>query len=104
MIKEMTKLEYRLLTDLEIAHGLKELDEWAVEGGKLSRRYEFKTYKDGLVFAVAVGHIADRLDHHPDLEIGYAKVKIAVNTHAVGGLSPYDLELAHRIDALMPKP
>jgi 4a-hydroxytetrahydrobiopterin dehydratase len=96
------KLEYRLLTDSEISDGLSHLKGWAVEDGKLTKRFEFKSYKDGLVFAIAVGHTADQLNHHPDLEVGYAKVKIGVNTHDVGGLSPYDLELAKRIGALLP--
>jgi 4a-hydroxytetrahydrobiopterin dehydratase len=95
-------LEYRLLTDSEIADGLAKLDGWTVEGGEVTKRFSFKTYKDGLVFALAVGHVADRLDHHPDIEVGYAKVKVSVNTHSVGGLSPYDLELATRVEALMP--
>jgi len=98
----MTNLEYRLLTDSELAEGLGQLSGWAVEDGKLVKRFTFNNYKDGLVFSIAVGHVADRLDHHPDIEVGYAKVRIAVNTHAVGGLSPYDLELARRIDALLP--
>ena len=102
MLKTMPKLEYRVLSQTEVEDGLKELDGWDIENRKLTKRFEFKSYKDGLVFALAVGHVADRLDHHPDLEVGYAKVKVAVNTHSVGGLSPYDLELARRVDALMP--
>jgi 4a-hydroxytetrahydrobiopterin dehydratase len=102
MLKHMEKLEHRLLTDAELADGLVELDGWGIEEGKLTKRFEFKNYKDGLVFALAIGHVADRLDHHPDLEVGYAKVKVAVSTHSVGGLSPFDLELARRIDALNP--
>jgi len=102
MLSDMLKLEYRILTDDELRDGIAGLAGWTVEDGKLTKRYAFKSYKDGLVFALAVGHVADHLDHHPDLEVGYAKVKIAVNTHSVGGLSSYDLELARRVDALMP--
>jgi len=102
MLEGVMQLEYRLLTDSELAQGLDALQDWVIEGGKIAKRYTFKTYKDGLVFALAVGHVADRLDHHPDLEVGYAKVRVSVNTHSVGGLSPYDLELARRIDGLMP--
>jgi len=102
MLKEMLKLEYRLLTEGELVRGLTELQEgWTVEDGKIARQFEFKTYKDGLVFAVAVGYVADKLNHHPDIEIGYAKVKVSVNTHDVSGLSPYDLELARLVDGLI---
>ncbi len=96
----MSDLEYRLLSDSELESALAGLEGWVVENGKLARSFEFKGYKDGLVFAVAVGHMADKMDHHPDMEIGFAKVRISMNTHAVGGLSPYDLELARKIDLL----
>ena len=94
------KLENRLLTESEIADGLAELSGWTVEKGKIAKRFQFKTYKDGLVFGLAVGHVADLLNHHPEIEVGYAKVRISVDTHSVGGLSPFDLELARRIDRL----
>lgn len=96
----MLQDDNRLLTERELAEGLATLSGWAVEEGKIVKRFAFKTYKDGLVFAVAVGYTADQLDHHPDLEVGYAKVRVAVDTHSVGGLSPLDLELARRIEEL----
>jgi len=93
-------LEYRLLSDSEISDLLSELPGWSNEAGKLVKLFPFKTYKDGLVFGVAIGYLADKMEHHPDLEIGYAKVKIGVNTHDVGGISPYDIELVRQIEAL----
>jgi len=94
------ELAYRKLTEEEVQQGLSELPGWTVESGLLQKEFAFDSYKSGLVFAVAVGHLADRLDHHPDLHIGYQRVRIQVSTHAVKGLSPYDLELARRIEAL----
>ena len=96
----MFPLEYRILTDDELKKALETLPGWSVEDGQLVKRFEFKTYKDGLVFAVAVGYLADKLNHHPDLAIGYAKAKVSLSTHDVNGLSPYDVELATQIKAL----
>ncbi|MEA2553949.1 MAG: 4a-hydroxytetrahydrobiopterin dehydratase [Fimbriimonadaceae bacterium] len=96
----MSALAYVLLTPDQVSSELKDVAGWQVEGGQLIRTFEFKTYKDGVVFATAVAHVADKLNHHPDITIGYAKVRIAVNTHDVGGLSPYDFELARRIEKL----
>ena len=97
----MAKLEYRKLTESEITEELGKLEGWSLEEDQLVKRFSFKTYKDGLVFALAVGQAADNLNHHPDLEVGYAKVKVAVNTHDVPGISPYDFELAHRVESLL---
>jgi 4a-hydroxytetrahydrobiopterin dehydratase len=96
----MPQLEYRKLNDEEVQASLATLEGWGLEDGQIAKVYEFKTYKDGLVFAVAAGYQADRLDHHPDLHVGYGRVKVSVNTHSVEGLSPYDFELARRLDAL----
>ncbi len=96
----MSDLAYVKLSDQEIESRLKGADGWVIQGGKLAKTYSFKTYKDGVVFGSAVGYVADKLNHHPDLTISYGKVSVAVNTHDVGGISPYDFELAKRIDAL----
>jgi 4a-hydroxytetrahydrobiopterin dehydratase len=94
------QLEYRKLSGDEIQSGLKELGGWTVEGDKMCKEFGFNRYKDGVDFAVRVADTADAMDHHPDIEIGYQKVKVSMNTHAVEGLSPYDLELARRIERL----
>lgn len=96
----MADLAYIKLGDDDVAERLKTLIDWSVSDGKLTKTYAFATYKDGIVFASAVGYLADKMNHHPDVTIGYGKVTVSVNTHDVGGLSPYDFELAHRIDAL----
>jgi 4a-hydroxytetrahydrobiopterin dehydratase len=74
---------------------------WSESGGKVTRTFEFPTYAAGVVFASAVAHIADSMDHHPDLLIGYRKVSVSVNTHDVGGISPWDFELARRVSGLV---
>lgn len=94
------ELAYVKLNEGQIAQELSGVPGWAVADGKLTKTFEFQAYKDGVVFAAAVGYAADKLNHHPDLSIGYKKVTVAVNTHDVGGISPYDFELAKRIDAL----
>ena len=98
---QMADLEYRKLDPAEAETERAQTPAWQIEGGKLTRTFTFERYKDGVVFATAVAHLADRLDHHPDIEIGYAKVRVSVNTHSVEGLSPYDFELAKRIDAIV---
>lgn len=95
------KLEYRKLDDKEIAVALAELPDWALEAGELARTFSFGSYAAGVMFAAAVGQVADAMDHHPDLTIGYQKLRVSVHTHSVGGLSPYDFELAKRINRLV---
>jgi len=94
------ELEYRKVSEAEIAAALGELEGWTDSAGKIEKLFGFENYLDGVAFASAVGFLAETLDHHPDIEIGWRKVRIAMNTHAVEGLSPYDFELARRIEGL----
>ncbi len=93
--------ERRKLAETEISQQLEILDGWTVEEGKLHKKFTFDSYKAGLVFATAVGHHGDRIDHHPDLFIGYQYVVIDLNTHDVGGISTYDFALASLIETLV---
>jgi 4a-hydroxytetrahydrobiopterin dehydratase len=93
-------LEYRKLNEEEIATACETTHRWEVEEGKLAREFEFEEYLGGVAFAARVGRAAEELNHHPDIHIGYRRVKVSVNTHDVQGLSPYDFELARRINAL----
>ncbi len=93
-------MERRKLDPHEVETRLSSLGGWTFNGSQISKTFTFETYKSGLVFAVAVGHFADKMDHHPDLYIGYQKVKIDLNTHDVGGVSAWDFELAKQIESL----
>ena len=87
----MLKLEYRALTPKELASELASLPGWTSTGDEIFRVFEFGRYQEGLVFAVSVGYLADRLDHHPDIEIGYKKVKVSSSTPLDGRAEPIRL-------------
>jgi 4a-hydroxytetrahydrobiopterin dehydratase len=45
---------------------------------------------------------AEDMNHHPDLSVSWNQVGVSITTHAAGGLTENDFELAKRIDALSP--
>jgi 4a-hydroxytetrahydrobiopterin dehydratase len=96
----MLTLEYRRLSPPEIETAVGGLEHWSSDGTQIGRTFSFPTYLQGISFACGVGYLAEQLNHHPDLSIGYRKVTIRLSTHDVGGISPYDIELATRINAL----
>ncbi len=81
---------------------LKETPDWelAVDGKKISRKYKFKNFKEALAFVNKVGDIAEAEGHHPDMELGWGRVRIELSTHAIGGLSENDFILAAKIDKI----
>ncbi|HXH61580.1 MAG TPA: 4a-hydroxytetrahydrobiopterin dehydratase [Fimbriimonadaceae bacterium] len=97
----MGELSYDRLAPEEAAERAKALDGWAIIDGALTKEFEFKTYADGVLFAVACARSAEALNHHPDLLVGYKKVKVSYVTHdAGGGLTSYDFEAARRVQQL----
>jgi 4a-hydroxytetrahydrobiopterin dehydratase len=72
----------------------------AADAKRIQRAYRFKDFYRTMSFVNAVAHIANREDHHPDLEVGYNTCRIAYSTHAIGGLSQNDFICAAKIDRL----
>lgn len=97
---ECVYMERRLLGPHEVETELTSLSGWRYNGTQIHKTYSFDSYKAGLVFAVVVGHLADRMDHHPDLTIGYQKVTVGLNTHDLNGISTWDIALAREIESL----
>lgn len=70
-----------------------------VDGVKtLRRQFEFDKYTDGLIYATRVGRLAQEQDHHPTITIGYKKVTVDWNTHAIRGLHRNDFIMAAKSD------
>jgi 4a-hydroxytetrahydrobiopterin dehydratase len=86
----------------QIEQNLREVPDWKIEDKTLVRRFKFENYYETMSFVVAVAMLAQREDHHPDLEVSYNKLAIKYSTHSVGGLSENDFICAAKIDALMP--
>lgn len=90
----------RALDAESIAAYLKQLGEWTRDGDVIQREFHFKDFYQTIAFVNALAWIANREDHHPDLEVGYNRCLVRYTTHAVEGLSQNDFICAARIDAL----
>ncbi len=89
------------LTENEIAERLRQLNGWQREGGMITKTFTLDSYTAGLALAAAVGVIAEGLNHHPDLHIGYKKVTVSFTTHDAGSaLTDKDFAAAAAIDGL----
>jgi 4a-hydroxytetrahydrobiopterin dehydratase len=75
-------------------------DNWKViEEHHLEKEYSFKDFKEALDFTNRVGAIAEQEGHHPDIFLGWGKVKLDLWTHKIGGLSENDFIFAAKADA-----
>lgn len=87
----------------DVAQLLQRLPGWSLanEGKAIVKDFKFKDFHHTLGFINAVGYMANREDHHPDLEAGYGHCQLLWSTHDVGGLSLNDFICATRVEALL---
>lgn len=71
------------------------------ETGALVRWYEFPSYAATMGFVVALGVIAEKRDHHPDMLVTWGRVRVQWSTHDAGGVTELDLELAEATGELV---
>jgi 4a-hydroxytetrahydrobiopterin dehydratase len=78
---------------------LRELPEWAIEDGKLVRFWTFANFVEALAFVNRVGKLAEDAAHHPDIDIRYNRVKLALVSHDAGGITARDAAMARSLSA-----
>lgn len=83
-----------LLSDTEISEFLDSHPDWERKGKTISRTFEFEDFNESLGFVVRVGLKAERMFHHPDIDVRWNKVTLSLSTHSEGGLTEMDTELA----------
>ena len=86
------------LSDDEVQSGLAALPGWRRAGEVIERTYELPDFRTALAFVSYVGELAEQMNHHPDVDVRYNRVRLALATHSEGGLTGKDLELARRVD------
>jgi 4a-hydroxytetrahydrobiopterin dehydratase len=86
------------LLEVEVATRLAAVPRWREQGGEIVRTFEFHDFRAALGFVNKVGEMAEKAGHHPDIDIRYNKVKLALTTHDAGGLTTKDFDLAAEID------
>ena len=89
-----------LLSAKEIKERLKKIPEWEVEKHHIERTFEFDDFTQSIDFVNAVCEIAEDEDHHPDIDIRYTKIRVALSTHSEGGVTDLDFDLAEKIERL----
>jgi 4a-hydroxytetrahydrobiopterin dehydratase len=85
-----------------IAAALADLPRWSGDADGLRRAVELPSFRDAVAAIVAIADVAEELDHHPDVDLRWRTLHLTLVSHSAGGVSELDLELARRIDALLP--
>jgi 4a-hydroxytetrahydrobiopterin dehydratase len=88
------------LNAAQIKSALVKIPSWKKKAAVISRKFQFKDFPAAMKFVNAVAKIAEKEQHHPDIDIRWNKVTLALTTHDAGGLTKKDFALAKKSDAL----
>ncbi|MBZ5522400.1 MAG: 4a-hydroxytetrahydrobiopterin dehydratase [Acidobacteriia bacterium] len=87
-----------VLTDPEIKNALTSLPGWQQNGKAIQRIFEFPDFKAAMVFVNKIAEAAELANHHPDIDIRYNKVTMALISHDSGGVTQRDVRMAGKIN------
>jgi 4a-hydroxytetrahydrobiopterin dehydratase len=89
------------MDDATIQSRLGELTGWSYTDGMIRKTYTFKNFVEATAWVVHVGFLAEAHGHHPDIDIRYNRVSLALVTHDAGNqVTQKDLDLAQAIEAI----
>ena len=77
------------------------LPGWQIDAGELVRTFKFEDFRAALRFVIKIGEIAEEAGHHPDIDIRYNKVQLALVSHDAGGITGSDTAMAKEIGEVL---
>jgi 4a-hydroxytetrahydrobiopterin dehydratase len=89
-----------LLTPDQVEAELAATPGWELADGQIVKKVTRKDFGDALRYVNAVGYLAEKADHHPDIAVSWNKVTLALVSHSAGGLTGRDFALARSVNAL----
>ena len=89
-----------LLSNDQVTKELQSLMGWSLVGKEIKKTYELKDFVHAMGFVNSVALLAEKANHHPDIDIRWNKVTLTLSTHSAGGLTEKDFKLAKEIDSL----
>jgi 4a-hydroxytetrahydrobiopterin dehydratase len=88
------------LDDTAVEEGLQHLPGWQRQGNQIVKTFVRADFAQAMTFVNEVASAAEAAGHHPDIEIRWNQVTLALTSHAEGGLTEHDFQLAARIQEL----
>ena len=91
------------LTTKQVSLDLKTVPHWSKRAQTIFRTFTFEGFLKSMDFVNRVARKAQKLNHHPDIDIRFDKVTLKLTTHDEGGLTEKDFLLARQCDEILAK-
>ena len=82
---------------------LKAVPNWSKRAQTIRRTFEFKGFLEGIEFVNRIASKAQKLNHHPDINIRFNKVALSLTTHDEGGITEKDFSIARLCNEVFTK-
>ena len=93
-----------LLSEEAVVRLLAGVPGWERVGSAIRREIAFPGFMEAVAFVNRVAAVAERLDHHPDIDVRWRRVVLVLTTHSAGGLTALDFTAAVAMDAVISPP
>jgi 4a-hydroxytetrahydrobiopterin dehydratase len=90
----------KTLDAAELDEAVAKLPGWTFDGGEIVRTWTFADFVAAMQFVNQVAAMAEAAGHHPDIDIRYNRVRLALMSHDSGGITSADVEMAGRLSDL----
>ncbi|HSG46777.1 MAG TPA: 4a-hydroxytetrahydrobiopterin dehydratase [Longimicrobiales bacterium] len=87
-----------LLDDATIQNWLAAHPGWSRAGDTIEKTFTFPSFMEAVAFVQRAAIRAEEMDHHPDLDIRYDKVRVGLSTHSAGGITEMDTGLGDKLE------
>ena len=90
----------KTLSEEKLEELLKSKPDWRLVEGALVREWKFPDFVAAMLFVNRIAAAAEAAGHHPDIDIRYNRVRLALISHDAGGITERDAEMINKIDSV----
>tara|TARA_B100000214_G_scaffold31051_1_gene20019 strand:+ start:177 stop:467 length:291 start_codon:yes stop_codon:yes gene_type:complete len=90
-----------LINQTQLNNFINKNPSWIVDNKTIKKEFKFENFIDAFGFMSKVAILSEKMNHHPNWQNTYNKVKIELTTHDKGGITSNDTKLAESIDKLI---
>jgi 4a-hydroxytetrahydrobiopterin dehydratase len=91
------------LTAKQVSLHLRAVPRWSKRAQTILRTFKFEGFLKGIDFVNRIARKAQKINHHPDIDIRFNKVTLTLTTHDEGGITEKDFSLAGQCDEVFAK-
>ena len=87
----------------QIKLNLRAVPNWSKRAQTILRIFKFEGFLKGVDFVNRIAAKAQKMNHHPDIDIRFDQVTLTLTTHDEGGITEKDFLLAKQCDEVFSK-